>query len=102
MHLKIFFESHDPTTLNKQGADIGTQYRSAIFYNDDKQKKSAVKYNSILNKSNKFKELFLTEITKLDIFYDAENYHQNYYKNNPNLPYCELIIKPKLDKVLTK
>jgi peptide-methionine (S)-S-oxide reductase len=102
MLLKIFFESHDPTTLNKQGVDIGTQYRSAIFYNDDKQKKSAEKYKSILNKSNKFKELILTEITKLDIFYDAENYHQNYYKNNPNLPYCELIIKPKLEKVLTK
>ena len=96
--LKTFFENHDPTTLNKQGADIGTQYRSAIFYIDDKQKISSEKYKKILNKSDQFDSLIITEIIKLDVFYEAEEYHQNYYNNNPNQPYCRFIIKPKLDK----
>ncbi len=96
--LKAFFESHDPTTLNKQGADVGTQYRSAIFYVDNDQKKVSEKYKNLLNNSDEFRNSIVTEITKLDIFYEAENYHQNYYKNNPNQPYCKFVIKPKLDK----
>ena len=96
--LKTFFESHDPTTLNKQGADIGTQYRSSIFYVNDDQKKLAEKYKDMLNKSDQFNNAIVTEITKLDIFYKAENYHQDYYKNNPHQPYCRFVIKPKLDK----
>tara|TARA_Y100000590_G_C15718023_1_gene1012550 strand:+ start:129 stop:638 length:510 start_codon:yes stop_codon:yes gene_type:complete len=96
--LKVFFESHDPTTLNRQGADIGTQYRSAIFYIDNKQKELSEKYKDFLNNSDEFKNSIVTEIEKLDIFYEAEDYHQDYYKNNPNQPYCKFIIKPKLDK----
>ena len=96
--LKVFWEIHDPTTLNKQGADIGTQYRSAIFYNSDKQKDIALKYKEELNKNNAFTNAIVTEITKLEEFYTAENYHQNYYTNNPNQPYCRFVIKPKLDK----
>tara|TARA_Y100001970_G_scaffold130349_1_gene160729 strand:+ start:4961 stop:5470 length:510 start_codon:yes stop_codon:yes gene_type:complete len=100
--LKIFFESHDPTTLNKQGADIGTQYRSSIFYVNDKQKELSEKYKNILNKSEQFNDSIVTEITKLDVFYEAEDYHQDYYKNNPNQPYCRFVIKPKLDKFFKK
>ena len=96
--LKAFFEIHDPTTLNKQGADIGTQYRSAIFYIDNKQKELSEKYKDLLNNSDEFKNSIVTEIAKLDVFYEAEHYHQDYYKNNPNQPYCKFIIKPKLDK----
>ena len=100
--LKAFFKNHDPTTLNKQGADKGTQYRSAIFYIDDKQKESSEKYKQILNKSDQFDSSIVTEITKLNVFYEAEDYHQNYYNNNPNQPYCRFIIKPKLDKFFKK
>lgn len=100
--LKFFFESHDPTTLNKQGADIGTQYRSSIFYVNDKQKELSEKYKNILNKSDQFNDSIVTEITKLDVFYEAENYHQDYYKNNPNQPYCRFVIKPKIDKFFKK
>jgi len=100
--LKVFFESHNPTTLNKQGTDIGTQYRSSIFYVNDTQKKLAEKYKNTLNKSDEFKGSIITEIEKLDVFYKAEEYHQNYYKNNPNQPYCNFVIKPKLDKFLKK
>jgi len=100
--LKTFFESHNPTTLNKQGADIGTQYRSSIFYVNDKQKELSEKYKNILNKSDQFNGSIVTEITKLDVFYKAEDYHQDYYKNNPNQPYCKFVIKPKLDKFFKK
>ena len=100
--LKTFFESHNPTTLNKQGADIGTQYRSSIFYVNDKQKELSEKYKNILNKSDQFNDSIVTEITKLDVFYEAENYHQDYYKNNPNQPYCRFVIKPKIDKFFKK
>ena len=96
--LKIFWENHDSTTLNKQGADVGTQYRSAIFYVDESQKRKSTEYKYILERSGVFDKLIVTEITQLDIFYEAENYHQDYYKNNPNQPYCMFIIKPKLDK----
>ena len=96
--LKVFFEIHDPTTLNKQGNDIGTQYGSAIFFIDNKQESLAIKLKKSLNDSNAFPSPIITEITKLDVFYDAEKYHQDYYKNNQNQPYCKFVIKPKLDK----
>ena len=96
--LKVFFEIHDPTTLNKQGNDIGTQYRSAIFFTDNKQESLAIKFKKSLDDSNAFPSPIITEITKLDVFYDAEEYHQDYYKNNQNQPYCKFVIKPKLDK----
>ena len=95
--LKIFWENHDPTTPNQQGADIGTQYKSAIFYIDKKQKKIAQKYKEKLNKKNFFNKPIITEILQLTEFYKAEEYHQNYYENNKNQPYCKYVIKPKLD-----
>ena len=100
--LKIFWESHDPTTLNKQGADVGTQYRSVIFYTNDTEKEIAEEYKEKLDKSGIFKDSIVTEITKLDTFYIAEDDHQEYYENNPNQPYCLFVIKPKLDKFFKK
>ena len=100
--LTVLFQAHDPTTLNSQGADIGTQYRSAIFYTDNNQKKIAEKFINTLNENNVFNKSIVTEITKLDKFYEAEDYHQDYYKNNSNTPYCRVVIKPKLDKFLQK
>ena len=96
--LKIFWENHDPTTLNKQGEDIGTQYRSAIFYVDENQKKLSEEYKNELNKKNVFNSPIVTTIEELKIFYKAEDYHQDYYSNNKNQPYCKFVIKPKLDK----
>ena len=100
--LKVFFETHDPTTLNRQGADTGTQYRSAIFFSDSTQGKIAIEFKKKLRNSNIFLNPIVTEITKLDIFYKAEEYHQNYYKNNQNKPYCQFVIRPKLDKFVEK
>ena len=96
--LKVFWETHDPTTINQQGADIGSQYRSVVFYTDDNQKKIANDYKSQLDDDDVFKKPIVTEITKFEKFYKAEDYHQEYYKNNSNAPYCRLVIKPKLDK----
>lgn len=94
--LEIFFRTHDPTTLNKQGADVGTQYRSAIFYHDETQKKIS---EEVKNKSSVIWEnKIVTEISKLTEFYKAEEYHQNYYNQNSNQPYCSLVINPKLKK----
>ena len=94
--LEIFFRTHDPTTLNKQGADVGTQYRSAIFYHDKTQKKIS---EEVKNKSSVIWEnKIVTEISKLTEFYKAEEYHQNYYNQNSNQPYCSLVINPKLKK----
>ncbi|MBI4548696.1 MAG: peptide-methionine (S)-S-oxide reductase MsrA [Ignavibacteriae bacterium] len=98
--LDVFWEAHDPTTLNRQGADVGTQYRSAIFYHDEQQKLAAEKSKKEVAK--KFSDLIVTEIQPLTHFYEAENYHQDYYNNNPNAPYCRLVIKPKLDKLKLK
>ena len=95
--LKVFWENHDPTTLNRQGNDIGTQYRSIIFYNNDKEKNLAKKYKQKLEKSKIFKDSIVTEIVKFTKFYEAEDYHQNYYENNKMQPYCKFVIKPKLD-----
>ena len=96
--LAVFFQTHDPTTLNRQGADVGTQYRSGIFYIDEEQKKISEKF--IKSISDNFPNPIVTEVSKLDTFYEAENYHQDYYKNNTNAPYCRFVIKPKLDKFL--
>ena len=98
--MTVLFQTHDPTTLNKQGADTGTQYRSAIFYTNDEQKNIAEEFIDNLLKNKALDSPIVTEVTKLDEFYFAEDYHQNYYKNNSNAPYCKLIIKPKLDKFL--
>ena len=95
--LEVFWKCHDPTTLNRQGADIGTQYRSAIFYIDDEQKKIAEESRAAAQK--KFADPIVTQVVPLVNFYIAENYHQKYYDNNPNAPYCTFVIKPKLDKL---
>ncbi len=96
--LRIFWETHDPTTLNRQGNDIGTQYRSAIYFSNTEQQKIAENYKKQLEKDKVFKSKIVTEITKLGIYYEAENYHQDYYSNNKNQPYCKYIIKPKIEK----
>lgn len=96
--LEVFWETHDPTTPNRQGADVGTQYRSAVFYHSDKQKEAAEKYKAELNKQNVYNKPVVTEITPFDKFYKAEDYHQNYYANNPTQGYCQMIIVPKLEK----
>ena len=100
--LKVFWSSHDPTTLNRQGGDIGTQYRSVIFHHTDEQRKMAEKLKIDLEKNKIFKEPVLTEISPLINYFAAENYHQNYYKLNSTAPYCLAVIKPKLDKLFSK
>jgi peptide-methionine (S)-S-oxide reductase len=95
--LEVFWEAHDPTTLNRQGADVGTQYRSVVFYHDDKQKAAAEKSKAGVQKN--FGSTILTEILPLRVFYPAENYHQDYYRNHQNAPYCVFVIKPKLKKL---
>jgi len=96
--LQIFWRTHDPTTLNRQGNDVGTQYRSVIFYHDDEQKQLAEKYKEELNASGAWEDPIVTEIVPLSVFYEAEDYHQNYYENNPNQGYCSFVIAPKLEK----
>ncbi|HEX9614590.1 MAG TPA: peptide-methionine (S)-S-oxide reductase MsrA [Bacteroidota bacterium] len=95
--LTMFWKSHDPTTLNRQGADVGTQYRSAIFYHDERQKAAAEK--SKKEAQADFENPVVTEIKPLTKFYKAENYHQDYYKANPYAPYCTFVIRPKLKKL---
>lgn len=95
--LEIFWKIHDPTTLNRQGADIGTQYRSIILYHDEKQKEIA--QQSKLEHQKFFKNPIVTEIIPLKEFYPAEEYHQNFYNKNPNYPYCVYVIEPKLQKI---
>jgi peptide-methionine (S)-S-oxide reductase len=96
--LKVFFETHDPTQLNRQGNDVGTQYRSAIFYHDDEQKKLSEEFKKQLDASGTWPAPIVTEIVPLKEFYPAEDYHQNYFNDNPGQPYCSFLIKPKLDK----
>jgi peptide-methionine (S)-S-oxide reductase len=96
--LEIFWGTHDPTTLNKQGADEGTQYRSVIFYHSDEQKTIAEEYKKKLDASGAFDNPVVTEITAASTFYPAEDYHQNYYNLNGSAPYCSYVIRPKLDK----
>ncbi len=97
--LAVFWKAHDPTTLNRQGADIGTQYRSAIFYHSETDKAVAVKSKAAANKSGEFRLPIVTEITKAVTFYKAEEYHQNYFNLNSNAPYCRAVIWPKLLKL---
>jgi len=96
--LEVFWTVHDPTTLNRQGADVGTQYRSVIFYHSDEQKQLAEHYKSELNTSGSFSSPIVTEISPYTKFFSAEKYHQDYYNNNKNQPYCSMVIQPKLDK----
>jgi len=96
----IFFKTHDPTTLNRQGNDVGTQYRSAIFYHNDKQKRIAEKVKNDLEASTYYPDPIVTEITPYQNFYEAETYHQNFYNNNQNYPYCRIVIDPKIRKLL--
>ena len=96
--LEIFWKTHDPTTLNKQGNDVGPQYRSAVFYLNEKQKERATYYKIELDKSGAWSSPIVTTIEPATIFYPAENYHQNYYNNNPNQGYCKFVIAPKVEK----
>lgn len=98
--LEVFFDSHDPTTLNRQGADEGTQYRSAIFYTNEAQRVAAEAGKQAAQKG--WDDPIVTEITALGKFYDAEDYHQDYFKNNPNAGYCSFVIKPKVKKLQEK
>ena len=97
--LEIFWKMHDPTTLNRQGNDVGTQYRSVIFYHNDGQKQKAEYYKKKLTEEKIWDKPIVTEITKLEKFYPAEDYHQEYYDNNPNQGYCTYVITPKVEKL---
>jgi peptide-methionine (S)-S-oxide reductase len=96
--LKIFWKTHDPTTLNRQGNDVGTQYRSVIFYNNELQKATAEKYKKELDASGAWDKPLVTEITASTTFYPAEDYHQNYFNDNPGQGYCAFVIRPKVEK----
>lgn len=100
--LTIFFGSHDPTTIDRQGNDVGTQYRSVVFTTDKVQMEEVLEFiNNINNSSNEGKKV-VTEVSLLDVFYEAEDYHKNYFEKNPGNPYCEIVINPKLQKVQEK
>jgi peptide-methionine (S)-S-oxide reductase len=96
--LEAFWASHDPTTLNRQGADVGTQYRSVVYYHNAEQKELAEKYKQRLNEENAFGKPVVTEISELKDYYKAEDYHQNYFNENGDAPYCSFVIEPKLEK----
>ncbi len=96
--LEVFWMTHDPTTLNRQGADVGTQYRSAVFYANEDQRSLAERYKAELDKSGAFPAPIVTEITPASVFYEAEDYHQNYYALNGEQGYCRMVIRPKLEK----
>ncbi|MFL6392681.1 MAG: peptide-methionine (S)-S-oxide reductase MsrA [Nitrososphaeraceae archaeon] len=98
--LDVFWHTHDPTTLNRQGNDVGTQYRSAIFYHDQKQKELAEKSKRDLEKAGVYKNPIVTEITPFKNFYVAEDYHKNYYEEHQDTPYCNFVIDPKMQKLL--
>ncbi len=96
--LEVFWSTHDPTTLNRQGNDVGTQYRSAVFYHSEEQKSLSEEYKKRLDESGAFDDPIVTEITAFDKFYPAEDYHKNYYNLNPNQGYCQFVIRPKVEK----
>lgn len=98
--LEVFFSTHDPTTLNRQGYDVGTMYRSGIFYHSDEQKELAEQFIEVLDGAKVYDNPIVTEVTAFDAFYEAENYHQDYYNNNKNQQYCVAVIRPKLNKFL--
>lgn len=100
--LTVFFATHDPTTPNRQGADVGTQYRSIIFYTSEEQKTEAEKFIEMLNQLSNKGGTIVTEVKPLEKFFDAEEYHKDYYAKNPLQPYCEVVINPKLRKVQEK
>ncbi|KIA99780.1 MULTISPECIES: peptide-methionine (S)-S-oxide reductase MsrA [unclassified Flavobacterium] len=95
---KVFFTVHDPTTLNRQGADVGTQYRSVIFYKNEEQKNAANNIINALKKAKVYNDPIVTAVEPFTKFYKAEDYHQNYYDNNKNQPYCKMVIQPKIEK----
>lgn len=97
--LEIFFSTHDPTTLNRQGNDVGTQYRSEIFYHSEEQKKRAEDYIDIMTSEDTFGKPIVTKISPVSKFYEAEDYHQNYYNGNKTQGYCSFIITPKIEKL---
>ena len=96
--LSVFWQTHDPTTMNRQGEDVGTQYRSAVFYHNEKQKELAEKYKKELTESHAFDNPVVTEITAFTNFYPAEDYHQNYFNQNGEVPYCRFVVAPKVEK----
>lgn len=96
--LRVFMTTHDPTTLNRQGHDIGTQYRSAIFYHSDDQKAAAESVIAVMDRANVWDNRIVTEIAPFKAFYPAEDYHHDYYAQNPNQPYCQVVIAPKVAK----
>lgn len=100
--LNVFFATHDPTTLNRQGNDVGTQYRSAIFYVNEEQKKAAEEFIKQLESEKVFDDPIVTEVAKLSKFWPAESYHQRYYNNNQSKPYCQFVISPKIGKLRQK
>lgn len=97
--LEIFFGTHDPTTLNRQGADVGSQYRSEIFYHSEIQKTQSENYIQLLEKEKLYNDPIVTKISSATVFYPAEDYHQNYYNQNSNQGYCQMVIAPKLEKL---
>jgi len=97
--LEVFWQTHDPTTLNRQGADRGTQYRSVVFYHNEEQSQKAEDYKKALDASGAWDNPIVTEITEFESFYVAEDYHQSYYELNSSQPYCSYVIKPKLEKL---
>jgi len=100
--LDVFFGTHDPTTLNRQGHDVGTQYRSAIFYHDDAQKQEAERVIAELTEQKVFDDAIVTEVVPLTRFYPGEDYHREYYERNPQQPYCQVVISPKVSKLRQK
>jgi peptide-methionine (S)-S-oxide reductase len=98
--LDVFFATHDPTTLNRQGYDVGTQYRSGIFYHDEEQKQTAERVIARVNESHEYDDPVVTEVTPADVFYPAEDYHRDFYERNPTYGYCRAIIDPKITKLL--
>ena len=97
--LTVFFNIHDPTSLNRQGADVGTQYRSAIFYTTPEQKVAAEKLITELTEAKAYDKSIVTQVVPFENFYDAESYHQDYYEQNKSAPYCEIVIAPKMEKL---
>lgn len=98
--LEVFFKTHDPTTLNRQGADVGEQYRSAVYYHDSEQKDAANLYITKLTKSEEYKNPIVTEVSEFTSFTESEDYHKNYYNNNKTAGYCRLVIDPKINKLM--
>jgi len=96
--LEVFWQVHDPTTLNRQGADVGTQYRSVVFYHNEEQRAKTAKYKAELDKSGAFANPIVTTLEPFKVFYPAEDYHQNYYRNNGGQGYCQFVIRPKVEK----